>query len=142
MLTCRTIDALRAPASTAQPAPAAGYAEPVAWLHDDPQRYDVSTPRSKTYSEMATLRIHRPGKSCALHDPTRQDYDLPRPSSKALPREDSRGWWCKKPAKPSQQMKMIQSAFASFGATLKSAVLAAFLREDAAAWTRKGDQHG
>lgn len=76
------IEALRAAlASTAQPAPAA-VAEPVAWLHDDPQRYDVIHAEVKDLlvkSRDAAGYLHRPLDKSAHY--TIPLYTAPAPAA-------------------------------------------------------------
>ena len=123
-------------ASAAQPASApAAVAEPVAWLHDDPQRYDVIHAEVKDLlvkSRDAAGHLHRPLDKSAHY--TIPLYTAPAPVAQgdALPREDFAWLVVQEACDTEPADEDDPECIRILRRDLKSAVLAAFLRHDAA----------
>ena len=133
-------------ASAAQPASApAAVAEPVAWLHDDPQRYDVIHAEVKDLlvkSRDAAGHLHRPLDKSAHY--TIPLYTAPAPAAQgdALPREDFAWMVVKEACETEPADEDDPECIRILCIDLKNAVLAAFLQLDAArTQAREGEIH-
>ena len=134
--------ALLAVATKAVAAPAA-VAEPVAWLHDDPQRYDVIHAEVKDLLVKfrdAAGYLHRPLDKAAHY--TIPLYTAPAPAAQgdALPREEFAWMVVQEACETEPADEDDPECIRILRRDLKSAVLAAFLREDAARMAKEGGE--